>query len=154
MSARACGGDEALLEFRGLVGGAALIAGVHVGRDVRLVFPSRRIVADGPDEQRFWKEWTGASLDGALIQSLMQNPPSGATTVAGWTLEVTARSGEQFPVRVQAVNGAGDRLQLKKTSERPAAGPLQFPALPAGEDWRVVREAPGPASPTPPADHE
>ncbi len=148
MSARACGGDEAVLEFRGLVGGPALIAGVRVGHDVRLILPGRRVVAEGPDEQRFWKQWTGAPLDGALIRSLAEAPLDGELTVDGWSVRVATRRGERFPETVSAVNEAGERFELKKTSDRPAAGPVEFPPVPSGAEWRLVREAaPRPTAP-------
>ncbi len=138
MSARVCGpGTPVVLELRGAVGGAALVAAVRPGEDVRLLFPSRRLYADGPDEPDFWRRFTGVALDGRLLRGLADEGASagdgGWQAPPGWTAEIApAPAGERLPARLEARSAAGDGLRLEKTRERPSRAPAAWPEVPRG----------------------
>ena len=129
MSARLCGDGAALLEFRGAIGGPALVAGVHPGKDVRLLFPGRRVAVDGPDDASFWRRWTGAAIDGGLIAQL---GAGGVSSAAGWRAVVDPPgAGETLPAGLRASGPGGDRIELRKVKERPAPSGSVWPAIPA-----------------------
>ncbi len=131
VAARLCPGGRALLEFRGVIGGAGLVAGVRRGEAVRLLFPGRRTAVDGPDDAAFWDRWLGVALDGTLLARLAGE--GGATTAAGWTTTVTPpAAGAVLPDAVEAVDARGARLVLRKTGERSARSDVTWPEVPRG----------------------
>lgn len=146
MAARLCPDGPALLEFRGLVGGAALLAAVRPGHEVRLVFPTRRLVVDGPDAAWFWSKWTGAPLEGRLVRGLTEAAGGSPIEVEGWTIVVgDVPADERLPGTFNAESARGDTVELVKTSERVAAGALDWPEVPRGFEQRTDR-APAPES--------
>lgn len=147
LAARFCPEGASLLEFRGVIGGAGLIAGVRAGEAVRLLFPGKRVAIDGPDQAWFWEKWTGAPLDGQLIRTLAGGP-GGTTEVSGWTAEVAAApAGDVLPAGVTASDRAGNRVELHKKSEKPASVAAPWPEIPAGFERRVEDARTAPESP-------
>ncbi len=131
VAARLCPGGRALLEFRGAIGGAGLVAGVRRGEAVRLLFPGRRTVVDGPDSTAFWERWTGVAIDGTLVERLAGQ--GGASDAAGWTTTVTPpEAGAALPAVVDAQDPRGARLALRKTREEAARSDVTWPEVPPG----------------------
>jgi hypothetical protein len=131
VAARLCPGGRALLEFRGVIGGAGLVAGVRQGDAVRLLFPGRRTVVDGPDSAAFWERWLGVAIDGTLLARLAGQ--GGASSAAGWSTTVTPpEAGAALPAAVDAVDARGARLALRKTREDAARSDVTWPEVPPG----------------------
>ncbi|MCU0222743.1 MAG: hypothetical protein MUF27_01445 [Acidobacteria bacterium] len=142
-SVRRCADGALLVELRGAVGGAQLLAAVHDGR-VRLVLSGERTVIDGDDSPALWERWTGLPISGALLAAALDGVAAGATEreAAGWRVRVQAgAAGESFPARADAAGPGGARLELVRQSERPAREAFAWPEVPAG--FRLVGEPGG-----------
>ena len=101
------------------------------GQSVRLVFPSKRLTVDGPDETWFWQKWTGVPFDGRLLARFK----SGAAPVpwedVAWEADVApVPAGERLPASIAAHDARGNRLRLTQTTERPARETDTWPAAP------------------------
>jgi hypothetical protein len=142
LSARLCTGGGALLEFRGVIGGAGLVAGVKPGEAVRLLFPSRRLAVDGPDAPWFWEKWTGVPFDGSLVTRLAASTPPPAAA-GGWSARVAPPpAGETLPARLDAKDDRGSVISLRKTAEKASPSDDAWPEPAPG--FRV-RKDPGDA---------
>lgn len=132
LAARVCPDGSALLEFRGAVGGAALIAGLDGRGQARLLFPSRRIAVDGPDRPEFWLRWTGIALDGQLIPRPSGDPSPIPPALPGWEVEIQPAEGGGLPAEISARNREGQALTLTRNRFKPASGMAAWPAIPDG----------------------
>ncbi|MCU0231860.1 MAG: hypothetical protein MUC67_10865 [Acidobacteria bacterium] len=144
-SVRRCADGALLVELRGAVGGAQLLAAVRAGR-VRLVLARERTVVDGVDSPALWERWTGLPISGALLAAALDATESGPTEreAAGWRVRVLAgAAGESFPARADADGPGGARIVLERQSERPARDGMTWPDVPAG--FRLLVEPEGAA---------
>jgi hypothetical protein len=144
-SVRRCVDGALLVELRGAVGGAQLVAAIRDGR-ARLVLAGERTVVDGEDSPALWERWTGLPISGALLAAALDGAadPTTEREAAGWRVRVQAgAAGESFPVRAEATGPGGARIELVRQSERPARAAFAWPEVPAG--FRLVGEPGGSA---------
>lgn len=133
-SVRRCDGRTLLIELRGAIGGAQLVAGIR-GEEVRLVIGRERLVVDGPDDPTLWDRWTGVPITGQMLSAAL-TPESGgsaAREVGGWAVRVRApAAGGSFPAGAEAAGPGGERLTLELQSERATSAGTAWPAIPKG----------------------
>lgn len=140
-SVRYCVDGALLVELRGAVGGAQLVAGVR-GEEVRLVIGRERLVVDGRDDAALWERWTGVPLTGRMLAAaLAPGSVDGRTReVGGWSVRVEGgRPAGAFPAAAAAEGPRGERLSLELQSEREALRPgSAWPEVPPG--FRLLSE--------------
>ena len=92
-SVRRCVDGALLVELRGAVGGAQLVAAVRDGR-ARLVLAGERTVVDGEDSPALWERWTGLPISGALLAAALDGAADPATEreAAGWRVRRASQS--------------------------------------------------------------
>ncbi|MBP7146800.1 MAG: hypothetical protein KBD01_04585 [Acidobacteria bacterium] len=127
---RVCG-ESLVMEARGAVGGAGLVAAVRDGRAL-LLFPRERKAVEGPDTAAFWEKWTGAPLTGELLLVALSAAGEAPRQAGAWRFETTGDTGRLgFPEHVRGRAESGDTLELARTGERAAAGGQRWPVVPA-----------------------
>ncbi len=133
VNARSCPDGAVLLEVRGSVGGAVLVAAVDRGR-VLLLLPRERRAVSGPSASRaLWETETGLPFDGQLVRELFASSsgePVSESRLGAWTVRLERAAGEPFPERLAAWHEAGMRLDLARRSLRPAPGAVVPPEVP------------------------